>query len=102
MSTTGNCCGRCANAHINDWLDDPRIDEPYAKAFFEHARLPAANRDQSWLAAHPLFCTFEGERYRVTGTGRLGGVWLSHNFARASGYDHRARVNSCTNWSDQP
>lgn len=98
----GSCCGRYINAHVDEWLDDPRVDEPYAKAFLEHARRRAVDKDLKWMAAHPLFCTFKGERYRVTGASRLGDVWLIRDFTLDSGYNLRVRVNSCSQWGPTP
>lgn len=86
--------------HIDDWLDTPAKNdgEKWAKEFLEHCRRPAIDKDYTWIAANPLFCTFRGERYRVLGASRLGDVWLTKHFERVNGYDLRIDVAECSEW----
>lgn len=89
--------------HIDDWIDDPNTDT-YAAWFFNLARLPAVLKFkfEQQLARYRLFCTYQGERYRVTGASRLGDVWLTKDFDRERGYDLRVAVDDCSDWSPQP
>jgi len=89
--------------HIDDWLDsyEPKTDgERFAKKFLEHARRPAATMDHKWLATNPLFCTYQGKRYRCNGASRLGDVWLHDDFTKSYGYVHRVDVAECSEWSE--
>jgi len=85
--------------HIDDWLDDPAINEPIAKTFLEHCRRPAIEKDYKWLADNPLFCTYHSERFRCIGASRMGDVWLARDFTVTHGYDLRIDVAECSNWS---
>lgn len=98
--------------HIDDWLDDVRMPgqitegEAYARWWLELARFPAWKQ----MLYRPimtenrmvLFCTYEGERYRVTGASRLGDVWLTSQFSQRDGYEHRVDVAKCTDWGREP
>lgn len=90
--------------HIDDWLDTPAKDEgeKWAKEFLEHCRRPAIDKDYTWIAENPLFCTYKGERWRVLGASRLGDVWLTKHFERVNGYDIRPDVDDCSDWSKTP
>lgn len=90
--------------HIDDWIDEPAADEgeALAKVFFRKARRPAIEQLDNWRVTHPLFCTYEGSRYRVTGASRMGDVWLAADLARVNGYDKRVDVEKCSNWSGEP
>ncbi len=97
--------------HIDKWLDtvmpNTARDNPgekYARWWFEQARWSATKqylysdiRDQ-----FKLFCTFQNERYRVTGASSMGDVWLTKNFSSGSGYDGRVEVAMCSQWSNNP
>lgn len=76
----------------------------YARFFFLLARLPAVMQFAfgPWISQFKLFCTFQGQRYRVTGASRLGDVWLALDFGRSIGYDKRVDVEQCSNWSPEP
>lgn len=52
-----------------------------------------------FMKNHKLFCTWRGERYRVTGCSRMGDIWLARNHEQESGYDYRADVAECSEWS---
>lgn len=86
--------------HVDDWLDAPAANEPEkkAKAWLEHFRRPAMDKDYKWLLDNPLFCTYKGERYRCIGCSRLGDVWLTKHFERENGYDLRIDVTGCSDW----
>lgn len=95
------------STHIDDWLDYRHENPPategerFALEWLEHFRRPAVDQDRVWLAAHPLFCTFEGKRWRVTGASRMGDVWLAEDFKREYGYDRRVDVAKCEAWSKE-
>jgi hypothetical protein len=84
---------------VDDWIEDPTSDA-YAAWVLHHFRLPAmlSIRFARFMAAHPLFCTYEGKPWRVTGASRLGDVWLVADPIRDAGYDRRARVGLCSEW----
>lgn len=90
--------------HIDDWIDRPcDSDQPeaFAKFMFWYWRYPAWAKfafDQ-FMDHHKLFCTYEGQRYRVTGCSRMGDVWLAADFNRKTGYDKRVAVDDCSAWS---
>ena len=92
--------------HVDDWLDTPTLDEyeNYAKFVLDYKRLPAFKQlaYAEWMSQFKLFCTYKGARYRCTGASRLGDIWLTKNFARENGYEHRVDVDDCSEWSDEP
>lgn len=90
--------------HIDDWLDISATyaGEVHAKLWFEQFRRPAMYQDIGWLRDNPLFCTFEGKRWRCIGASRLGDVWLTADFKRENGYDKRIDVTDCSEWSSTP
>lgn len=87
--------------HVDDWLDAPAKDEAerLAKEFLEHMRRPAMGHDWTWIRSNPLFCDYQGKRYRCTGASRLGDVWLTADFNRDAGYELRVLVEHCSNWT---
>ena len=94
--------------HIDDWLDmrheTPPTDagELFARNWLEHFRWPAYQKNYQWLKTNPLFCTYAANRYRCTGCSRMGDVWLTADFTREHGYDHRVNVDTILDWSDTP
>jgi hypothetical protein len=89
--------------HIDDWLDKPRLpSDPanYAGFVLEFARMPAWKQFAygPFMKEHKLFCTYEGERYRVTGASRMGDVWLARNPDQEHSYDLRVDVDKCSDW----
>ena len=87
--------------HIDDWLDTPSEDPEIilAKEFLEYCRRPAMDKEDSWLRANPLFCTYKEERWKVLGASRMGDVWLTKHFDRIYGYDIRIYISECSNFS---
>lgn len=89
--------------HVDDFIDDPTKD-PYAQWIFTHFRLPAWQKlaFEPFMKDHKLFCTWKGERFRVTGASTLGDVWLVRDYNKDHGYDRRVMVNDCTDWGPKP
>ena len=95
--------------HVDDWTATPTTGrspkgEAYAKFFFLLRRTPAWMQYAmaEWMDPYKLFCTFQEQRYRVTGASRLGDIWLAKDFDRESGYDMRVDLAECSEWSDRP
>ena len=90
--------------HIDDWLGRSAKDEgeKWAKEFLGKFRRPAIEKCDGWIEKHALFCTYNGERWRVLGASRLGDVWLTKHFERVNGYDIRPDVDDCSEWSKTP
>ena len=90
--------------HGMKWDHESGEAEVYARWVLMLHRLPAIllNRFSSYISQYPLFCTWRGERYRVTGASRMGDVWLAKNFKRECGYDERVNVAYCSDWSKKP
>lgn len=88
--------------HIYDWIElhAQNDGEVIAKAWFDKFTVPATEKDREWIAAHKLFCTYEGIRWRVTGASRLGDVWLTLDFERNCGYEKRVDVTGCSSMFD--
>ena len=90
--------------HIDEWIDrvEVPVDERYATFFFMLHRLPAIDQSvkwKEWIQPYKLFCTWKGEKYRVTGCSRLGDVWLTKDFKQETGYQYRVEVEECSNWT---
>jgi hypothetical protein len=90
--------------HVDDWIDNYSHEENYARFVLFHMRLNAVFQSyfRPWMKQFKLFCTYQGERYRVTGASRMGDVWLARNFERENGYDLRANIDDCLEWGDKP
>ena len=90
--------------HIDEWLDEPPRDENerLAKAWLEHFRRPAIDKDHDWLGARVVTCTYQGEPYRCIGCSRMGDVWITSHFDRVNGYDLRVDVDDCSDWAVCP
>lgn len=86
--------------HVDDFIDDPSTDR-YAAAWFEAFRRPAWDKLKE-PDTRKLFATYKGKRYRVIGCSRLGDVWLTSDFSRENGYEHRIDVADCSDWSPEP
>jgi len=83
---------------LGDVNQGNRLGLLYAKFFVFLRRLPAS-LTTSWSKFFPyrVYCTYKGERYRVTGASRLGDIWLSKDFG--SQYTDRVYVDECSNFS---
>lgn len=83
--------------HVDQFIASSTTDA-YASWFFQLQRMPAIAQSKfaEWIDQYKLFCTYEGNRYRVTGCSRLGDVWLAKDVNQDHGYDHRVNVESCT------
>lgn len=98
--------------HVDDWVDrfdmggthKQSLGQKYARFCLFLYRLAAVfQMDWSeWIKKHKLFCTYEGKRFRMTGASRMGDVWLTKDFNREVGYEHRVNVDDCSDWSDNP
>lgn len=86
--------------HVDDFIDDPATN-PYAASWFEAFRRPAMAKLRE-PDDRKLFATYEGTRYRVIGCSRFGDVWLTRDFSREFGYEHRVAVDACSDWSAEP
>jgi len=75
--------------------------EVHARWFLMLHRLPAMMQSafQQQMVKYRLFCTYNGERYRVTGASRMGDICLTKNMEKDIGYDTRVFVDECSNWS---
>lgn len=91
--------------HVDSWLDEPTFsndNERYAKFVIEYFRMPAwkINAYRPFLDQFKLFCTYEGNRFRVTGASRMGDIYLNENPDEDTGYILRVYVDNITDWSD--
>ena len=89
--------------HVDDFVDDYEGPK-YPRWFFFLHRLPAHLKAcfHEYIAPNKLFCTFNGQRWRVTGASRMGDIWLSPNFERENGYEKRVDLDDCSNWGPEP
>lgn len=89
--------------HVDDFVNDYKAP-PYARWVLWHFRLPAfqACAFAEFMADRKLFCTWQGQRWRCIGASRMGDVWLTSDFTRDNGYEHRVAVDVCSEWSAEP
>jgi len=93
--------------HVDDFIDAmPNFSNrndgtDYAAFFFLLHRLPAAMqiKFKTWIDPYTLFCTYQNEKYRVTGASRMGDIWLTKDFTKDVGYDLRVDIDECSGWS---
>jgi len=52
---------------------------------------------KSIIKSFPLFCTYDGTLYRVTGASRMGDVWLNYP-DKVDSYVLRVPVTGCSSW----
>lgn len=81
--------------HVDRFIDSPSRREDgqlYARWVLSLYRLPAIllTDFEPWISQNQLYCTYEGERYKVTGASRLGDIWITKDFHP----DHRVRSSS--------
>lgn len=96
--------------HIDDFLNDVyscmgRRDLAYAHFLFSHWRKPAIEKSnhEPFMAQFKLFVDWQGKTYRVIGASRLGDIWLTSDFNRDHGYEHRIDLDlaELSNWRDK-
>jgi hypothetical protein len=85
--------------HVDDFVDSFETDKYVSWFFFLH-RLPAILqcKFKGELDKVKLFCTYEGERYRVTGASRFGDIYLMKDFKKDRGYELRVDLEKCSAW----
>lgn len=98
--------------HVDDFIDygsnirdrDAYPNETYARWVLNHMRLPAMLQWDfgPFMKDHKLFCTFEGERYRVAFASRMAWVGLSKDLKGDSSYDTQVCVDDITDWGKKP
>ena len=91
--------------HVDEWLDQAKPhpeEEHYARFVLEQFHWPAWKLIMYRPYIPPLFCTYQGKRYKVTGASVLGDIWLAENFMREVGYDKRVDVTACGEWKAIP
>ena len=94
--------------HVDDFINSPYslkggdvddLSERYAKYWLDHARRSAAFHSVARpFFVQKLFCTFRGERHRVTGASRMGDIWLTKDFDQSRGYQKRVNLAECSLW----
>lgn len=86
--------------HVDDFICG-RGDR-YARWMLHWFRMPANWRIEfaPEYAGKLLFCTYNGERWRVIGASRMGVIWLSPPSRGGDGfpYEHRVVVDECSAW----
>ena len=89
-----------AFTHVDDFVMNSKSD-PYAAWMLMYFRLPAIQKTRfaPFMADRQLFCTYNGRQYRVIGGSRMGDIWLTSDFSKDHGYEHRVYVDQCANWS---
>lgn len=90
--------------HVDDFIDDFRNPNTYARFVLHLFRLNAALKAdfKPHIDRLKLFCIYQGKRYRVTGASTMGDIWLQSNFNQTSGYELRVDIQDCTRWGDHP
>ena len=92
--------------HVDDFIDTcfgGSMETRYARFVLNYFRMPEAIKSDfaPWMKQFALFCTYKGNRYRVTGASRLGDIWLAEDHSREIGYDHRVVYTDCSDWGAQ-
>lgn len=95
---------RGVDAFIDGHGPDDTRELSYARWMLHHFRMPAVWRMHfaPFIEGRRLFCTWQGQRFRVTGASRLGDIWLAADFDRDCGYDQRVDVEACSAWGAEP
>lgn len=89
---------------INNGINTDKKDSKgvkYARRVLRFFRLSVMdkNKKPGFKKKHPLFCTYNGKRFRVTGASRLGDIWLTTDFTKEVGYELRVDVSDCSEWA---
>jgi len=94
------------NLNVDDFVlygmkDDK--NEKYARWVLHHFRLKPIVRVAfaKIMEDKLLFCECNGKKYKVSGAGWHGKIWLAHINSKKPGYDMAVYVNECSNWSDK-
>lgn len=89
--------------HVDDFIDCHFGKEKYARFVLNYFRMPAALKFdfEEFMKPFKLFADWKDKRYRVTGASRMGDVWLSDDFDRECGYEHRVFVEELSNWGPE-
>jgi hypothetical protein len=93
------------NVHVDNFIEKGLLSTDhrkiYAAGILRIFRLPALFQPDSISCEglYPLFCDYQGKRYRITGASRLGNVWL-RKVHSVLGDDDNDRVNiyQCSNF----
>ena len=83
--------------------ENEELSERYARFVLALHRFPACMRMDfdALIRKFPLFCTYQGAVYRVTGCSRLGDVWLTEKLDdKYAGYSKRVMIGDCSKWSN--
>lgn len=90
--------------HVDEFINDPRTDS-YASWWFLLHRLPFLDvhkkKFSEYIEQFKLFCTYKGERYRVTMSDGFGDIGLSRNEHQEHGYSIRVSASECSEWSPE-
>ena len=95
--------------HVDEFIEygsdicskDRAANEDYARWVLNHFRLSAIckNAFSEFMKPFRLFCEYRGVKYRVIGASRLGDIWLTSDFTKEHGYEHRVCVDDCSSWN---
>jgi hypothetical protein len=100
--------------HVDDWVDkvlnrydlrqtEEQAQEKAAAAWFwvfgaSQTVQPAFLTMFSVKCLPTLTCQYQGQLHRVTGSSRLGDVWLTEDLSRSEGYTKRVSIADCSDW----
>ncbi len=96
---------RTTPLHVDDFVDSGTGDMGihYARLMLGIMRMPSHGIALDSLTKRfRLFCTYNGERYRVVMASRMGDIGLSKHFEQDTGYSIRVAVTDCREWSAAP
>lgn len=93
--------------HVDDFIDygcmrsNAPKNEKYARWVLNYFRMSAIlkNDFREFMKDSLLFCKYEDKVYRVIGASRLGDVWLTSDYSKENGYEHRVSINDCSDWA---
>lgn len=87
---------------VDDYIDDFSKDKYVRWWLFLH-RLSAHYQSsfKTFIDSYPLYCTYDGTRYRVVFASRMGDIGITSNFEKET-YDKRVDLDACTDFSKEP
>ena len=92
--------------NVDQWLDTPSYEdkELYAKFVLSFCRLSIWTQIgfAKYIKPFKLFCTYNGDEYRVQGYSKVYGILLTTDLDASYGCDYKVPVNQCSNWSPTP